>query len=73
MRGTFSETHPKRQATQHGCLPSWLGDGGKGIEKVNGEEKLGRLEQPRQKKNLLYRHDMPNEPREDPFYLIYPL
>jgi hypothetical protein len=25
------ETHTKRQATQHGCLPSLLGDGDKGI------------------------------------------
>jgi hypothetical protein len=32
------ETHTKRQATQHDCLPS-LPDGDKGIEKVYGEEK----------------------------------
>jgi hypothetical protein len=42
------ETHIKRQATQHDCLPSLLGDGDKGIEKVYGEDKkyfvLGRLE-----------------------------
>jgi hypothetical protein len=25
----FSETHTKRQATQHDCLPSLLGDGDK--------------------------------------------
>jgi hypothetical protein len=58
--------HTKRQATQHGCLPSLLGDGDKIIEIVHGEEKkyslLGRLEQPRQNKNLLYQHDKPNEP-----------
>jgi hypothetical protein len=33
------ETHTKRQATQHGCLPSLLGDGNKRIETVYGEEK----------------------------------
>jgi hypothetical protein len=35
----WPETHIKRQATQHGCLPSLLGDGDKGMEKVSGEEK----------------------------------
>jgi hypothetical protein len=33
------DKHTKRQATQHGCLPSWLGDEDKGIEIVYGEEK----------------------------------
>jgi hypothetical protein len=33
------ETHTKRRATQHGCLPSLLADRDKGIEIVNGEEK----------------------------------
>ncbi len=33
------ETHTKRQATQHGCLPSMLGDEDKRIEIVYGEEK----------------------------------
>jgi hypothetical protein len=33
-----AETHTKRRATQHGCLPSLLGDGYKGIEIVYGEE-----------------------------------
>ncbi len=32
------ETHTKRQATQHGCLPSLLGDGGKGIAIEYGEK-----------------------------------
>jgi hypothetical protein len=41
---------------------SLLDDADKGIEIVYGEEKYilyraGRLEQPRQNKNLLYRHD----------------
>ncbi len=31
--------HTKRQATQHGCLPSLLGDGDKGIEIAYGKEK----------------------------------
>jgi hypothetical protein len=53
--GFRPETHIKRQVTQHGCLPSLLGDGDKGNEKVYSEEQyfvLGRLEQPRQNKNL---------------------
>jgi hypothetical protein len=33
------EIHTKRQATKHGCLPSLLGEGDKGIEIVHGEEK----------------------------------
>ncbi len=55
------ETPIKRQATQHGCLHRLLVDWDKGIEIVYGEEKkyfaLGRLEQPRQNKNLLSRKD----------------
>ncbi len=39
MGRVVTETHTKRQATQHGCLPSLLGDGDKGIEIVFGEEK----------------------------------
>jgi hypothetical protein len=54
--------------TRHGYLPlpSLLGDGDKGIEIVYSEEKIfciqGRLWQPRQLKNLLFRHDKPNKP-----------
>jgi hypothetical protein len=62
------ETHTKRQATQHGSLSSLLGDGDKGIEIVNGEEKsfcTGRLEQLRMNKNLLYLHNKPNEPTKE--------
>jgi len=50
VKGVFSmaclwggpKTHIKRQATQHGCLPSLLGDGYKGSEKVYeySEEKI---------------------------------
>jgi hypothetical protein len=32
------ETHTKREATQHGCLPSLLGGRDTGIEKEYGEE-----------------------------------
>jgi hypothetical protein len=32
--------HARRQATQHGCLPSLLGDGVKGFEIVYREEKI---------------------------------
>jgi hypothetical protein len=53
--GNIPETHTKKQATRPGCLPSLLGDRKKYLF-------LGRLEQPRQNKNLLYRHDKPNEP-----------
>ncbi len=35
-----TEINTKRQATQHGCLPSLLGDGDKDIEVVYGEEKI---------------------------------
>jgi hypothetical protein len=34
------ERHAKRQVTQHGSLPSFLGDGDKGMEIVYGEEKI---------------------------------
>ncbi len=33
------ERHTKRHVTQHGSLPSLLGDGDKGIRIVYGEEK----------------------------------
>ncbi len=69
--GWKPETHTKRQASQHGCLPSLLGDRDKGIEIVYGKEKqyfvLGRLEQQRQNKNLVYRHGKP-KPRKDTFH-----
>jgi hypothetical protein len=46
-----------------------LFDWGKGNEIVYGEGKkkfvLGRLEQPRQNKNLLYRQDKSNEPNTE--------
>jgi hypothetical protein len=58
-----SETHTKKQATQHGCLPSLLGDAW-GQRKSRARKKyfvLGQLEQPWLKKKLLYRQDKPNE------------
>jgi hypothetical protein len=45
-----------------------LGDGDKGIELVYGEKKyfvLGRFDQPRKNKNLLYRHDKPYGPNKN--------
>ncbi len=58
------------KVTLHDCLPSLLGDGEKWIEKENSEGGnivLGRLEQPRQDKNHLYRPEEPNElPKEGP-------
>jgi hypothetical protein len=62
-----SETHTKRQATQHGCLPS-LPD--KGIEIVYGEEEIFCTEPTRAAKkkaeqNLLYRHDKSSEPTKN--------
>jgi hypothetical protein len=50
------------------ALRSLLGDGYKGMEIVHGEEKycvLGRLEQPRQNKNLYYRYGKPKEPTKE--------
>jgi hypothetical protein len=45
-----------------------LGDRYEGIEIVYGEEiffLLGRVEKPRQNKDLLYWHDKPNEPTKE--------
>ncbi len=63
----FLETHIKRQATRHDCLPSLLSDGDKWIEIVYSKENniFGRLKQPRQDKNLLYRHEEPSEPTKE--------
>jgi hypothetical protein len=58
----------KRQATRHDCLPIWLGDGEKRIAIVYGKEKnvlLGRQEQPRKDKNLLYWLDKPEGPTKE--------
>jgi hypothetical protein len=38
IRCLSPETQTKRNATQHGCLPSLLGDGDKRVEIVYGEE-----------------------------------
>ncbi len=64
------ETHSKRQATQHDCLPSLLGDGDKGIETVYYFV-LGRLEVTWQDKYLLYRHDKLSETtKEGPLLFV---
>ncbi len=68
----------KRPTTQHGCLPSLLGDGGNGIEiqVVYGEEK-NILYWPTRaakttNKNLLYRQKNPNEPtKEGTFSFVF--
>jgi hypothetical protein len=58
-----------RRPSTAACSAGWaMGIGDKGIEIAYGERKkyfvLGRLEQPRQNKNLIVpaRHDKPNEP-----------
>ncbi len=61
------ETHTKRKATQDGCLPTAQLAGRWGKRNWNSERwgkniVLGRLEQPSQNKNFLYRYDKPNEP-----------
>ncbi len=40
LSGHWPGTHTKRQATQHGCLPSLLGNGYKEIEIAHSEEKI---------------------------------
>ncbi len=58
-----AETHSKRQATLHDCLPSLLGEEDKWLCTVRRKYFVrGRLEQPRQGNNLLYRHEEPNKP-----------
>jgi hypothetical protein len=67
MERGHPETHTKRQATQHGSLPSLLGGRYKGNEIVYGEEKniLYWADKSSQDKNLLYWQDKPNEPSKD--------
>jgi hypothetical protein len=63
QRHTLRDRRPITAALP--TVPSLLGDGDKGIEIVSVREKyfvLGRLEQPRQNKNLLYWHDKRDEP-----------
>ncbi len=53
--------------------PSLLSDGEKGIKIVCNEDKIFCTEQPRLNKNLLYRHDKPNERTKEgplPFVLF---
>jgi hypothetical protein len=68
------ETLIKRQATQHGCLPSLLGDGDKGIEKVYGEEKnilywADESSQGRTKISCTGTTSPTNQPSKGPFHL----
>ncbi len=65
------ETHIKRQATRHDCLPSLLGD----WNCVRWWQifVLGRLGQSRQDKNILYWPDELNEPtKEGPPFMCTP-
>jgi hypothetical protein len=55
--GIVRETYFKRQATRHDCLPSLLGDGENELKWCTVRKKcfvLGRLEQPRHEKIILY-------------------
>ncbi len=60
------ETPIDRQATQHDCpvhlAGRWWQRKWKSVRWGNKYFVLGQLEQPRQDKNLLYRHYEPNEP-----------
>jgi hypothetical protein len=75
FRDFYTETRTKRKATQRDCLPRFLGDGNTycKVKKCAVRKKyfvLGLLEQLRQDKNLLNRHDSPmNQPRRYPFHL----
>jgi len=59
------ETYIQRQAALHDCLPRLLGDGNTNIEKVyiKGQKKFctGPSRAAKAEKNILYRHDKPNE------------
>jgi hypothetical protein len=62
----------QRQATQHDCLPDCWAMGTNKVKKCAVRKIIfcmGRLEQPRQDKNLLYRYDESSEPTKDPFHL----
>jgi len=62
------ETHSERQATQHDCQLSWLGDGDTWIEKTYFV--VSRLEQPRQDKIFFTGMTSPtNQPRKGPFQI----
>jgi hypothetical protein len=71
------DTHTKRQATQHGCLPSLIGDGDRGIEIVYGEEKYilywaTRAAKAEQKVSCTSTTRSTNQPRKDPIHLNPP-
>ncbi len=68
------ETHTV-QATQHGCLPSLLGNRDKGIERVYRKEKIFCTGQTRAAQGRTKipctgrRSQLTNQPRKDPFHL----
>jgi hypothetical protein len=64
----------KRQATQHGCLPSLLGGADIGIEIVHGEEinictGPTRAAKAEQKSPVTGTTSQTDQPRKDPFHL----
>jgi hypothetical protein len=64
------QRHTKRQATQHGSLPSLLDDGDKGIELVYGEKK--EITGPTTAAKAVHKSLVPERPtqrRKDPFHL----
>ncbi len=69
------QRHKKRQATQHGCLTSLLGDGDKGIEIMYGEEKIFCTGQTRAAKACRTKISCTGttspkiQPRKDAFYM----
>ncbi len=73
------ETHTKRQATQRGCLPSFLGDDNKGTEIVYGEKNIfctGPTRAAKAEQKSLVPALQPNEPTKKgppPFVLSEPL
>jgi hypothetical protein len=68
------ETLTNRQSTQHGCLPSLLGDRDEGIEIVYGEEKqilygVDQGSEGRTKISCIGSTTPTNQPKKDSFYL----
>jgi hypothetical protein len=67
------ETHTKRQATQHSCLPSLLGDGNTGTEIVYGERKKKIFywaEQSSQGRAKIYCTGMTSQIKEGPLSFV---
>jgi hypothetical protein len=65
-----AETHTKRRAAQHDCLPSLLSDGDKGIVIVYSEEKNCPGQQRPNKNSCPGTTSPMNQPRKDPFHFV---